>query len=243
MIVFAQVSDLHLDGGERAAERTRRVMDYVNSIAVDAVLVTGDLADHGLPEEYAELAIALKSPHQVMHLPGNHDRRGPYREVLLGEPTGDGPINRVQQVGDVTFLLVDSTIPGQDNGFLAEATLSWLDSTLAATPTSPALVCFHHPPVSLHSPLVDAIKLDNAAELAEVLDRHHNVVAVLCGHAHAAAATTFAGLPLLIAPGVVSTFKLPTEPRPEVDLELPPAIYLHVLDDERRLTTHCRALV
>lgn len=243
MIVFAQVSDLHLDGSERAAERTRRVMDYVNSIELDAVLVTGDLADHGLPEEYAELAVALKSPHPVLHLPGNHDRRGPYREGLLGEPAGGGPINKVERVGDVSFLLADSTIPAQDNGFLAEETVTWLDSTLAAATTSPAFVCFHHPPVPLHSPLVDVIRLDNATRLAEVLDRHQNVVAVLCGHAHTAAATTFAGRPLLVAPGVVSTLTLPAEPRPEVDLDLPPALYLHVLDDERRLTTHCRVVV
>lgn len=243
MIVFAQVSDLHLDGSERAAERTRRVIDYVNSLELDAVLVTGDLADHGWPEEYAELTVALKSPHPMMLLPGNHDRREAYREGLLGEPADGGPINVVQRVGDVNFLLADSTIPGRSNGFLAEETLAWVDSTLAADAASPAFVCFHHPPVALHSPLVDVIRLDNAARLAEVLGGHRNVVAVLCGHAHTAATSTFAGVPLLVAPGVVSTLTLPAEPRPDVDLDLPPALYLHVLDDERRLTTHCRVVV
>jgi hypothetical protein len=65
-------------------------------------------------------------------------------------------------------------------------------------------------------------------------------VALLCGHAHTAAATTFAGLPLLVAPGVVSTSVLPFESDAIVDLEQPPMLAFHVLHDDRRLTTHYR---
>ncbi|MFE3583400.1 hypothetical protein [Streptomyces vinaceus] len=62
-----------------------------------------------------------------------------------------------------------------------------------------------------------------------------------CGHAHAAAGTTFAGRPLLVASGVVSTVPLPFEGRPVVDHELPPAPAFHVRDDRRRPVTHHRA--
>ena len=48
-VLLAQISDLHLDGSERATRRAGRVMDYLRALPhpVDAVLVTGDIADHG----------------------------------------------------------------------------------------------------------------------------------------------------------------------------------------------------
>jgi 3',5'-cyclic-AMP phosphodiesterase len=54
MIVFAQVSDTHLDGGERRAGRLSAVMEYLNAQRLDAIVVTGDIADHGLPTEYEQ---------------------------------------------------------------------------------------------------------------------------------------------------------------------------------------------
>ena len=55
---------------------------------------------------------------------------------------------------------------------------------------------------------------------------------MLTGHFHTAAASTFAGRPLLIAPGVVSTLRLPWEGEgPLVDLRQPPGVAFHVYDD------------
>jgi Icc protein len=78
--------------------------------------------------------------------------------------------------------------------------------------------------------------------LAQLVARHPQVVAIPCGHAHSAAASTFAGRPLLVAPGIVSTLRLPWERGEAVDWRLPPAIAFHVLDDDRRLTTHYRVI-
>lgn len=51
---------------------------------------------------------------------------------------------------------------------------------------------------------------------------------------------TFAGRLLLVAPGVASTLRLPWETDIDLDLQMPPALAFHVLDDEWRLTTHYR---
>jgi Icc protein len=76
---------------------------------------------------------------------------------------------------------------------------------------------------------------------------HRNLAAFLCGHAHTPAVTTFAGRPLVIAPGVVSTLRFPWEHRahPEdyVHLDPPPALAFHVLTDEGQLTTHYRCVL
>jgi Icc protein len=244
MIVLAQLSDLHLDLGERAAERAARVLRYLNDLPgdLDAVLATGDLADHGLAAEYEQVAKMLSVRHKVLHCPGNHDVRAAYREVLLGEEPGDAPINQVHEVGGATFLMCDSSIPGRDDGYLADETIDWMDRTLGQDSEAPAFICFHHPPVLLHHPLVDGIRQHGEERLAKLMRRHPRVLAVFCGHAHTGAATTFAGRPLLVAPGVVSTAVLPWEPDGPVSLELPPAVTFHVLDDDLRLTTHYRVI-
>jgi 3',5'-cyclic AMP phosphodiesterase CpdA len=245
MIVLAHVSDTHLDCSDRRAERATRVMSYLNDLPrpVDAIVVTGDIADHGLPAEYEEARKILSSPHRVLTCPGNHDVRRAYREVLLDVPGGDEPVNDSHRVAGAVIALCDSSIPGRADGLLADETIAWLDAVLADAPNdAPAFIGFHHPPAILHSPFIDAIRQHGADRLAGLVARHPQVVALLCGHAHTPAATTFAGRPLLVAPGVVSTLRLPWEHGEGLDYDLPPAIAFHILDDDRRLTTHYRVV-
>lgn len=246
MIVIAQLSDTHLDGSNVRAERADRVVRYVNELdpPVDVVLLTGDIADHGRPEEYddARVLVASCAP-RVLSCPGNHDDRAAYRVRFLGVPSSTEPANEVHHVAGALFAMCDSTIPGEDGGFLADATLTWLDGVLGDAPDLPAFVCFHHPPVVLTVPYVDGIRQVGEQRLAEVIGAHPNVAAVICGHAHTAAASTFAGRPLIVGPGVVSTLTLPWEPRETIDYDLPPGIAFHILDDERRLTTHYRVVL
>lgn len=57
------------------------------------------------------------------------------------------------------IALCDSSVPGKDDGFLDDETLTWLDSELDRTPSGvPVLVGFHHPPALLHSPFIDGIR-------------------------------------------------------------------------------------
>ena len=196
-MLLIQVSDLHLDGSPERHERAERVMAYVNGLTgVDAVLVSGDIADHGEPAEYAEAGQLLASPHRVLTCPGNHDVRGPYESVLLGRSPSGGAVNEAHEVAGVLIAMCDSSRPGRADGLLDEPTLGWLDGVLA---DRPALVCFHHPPATMHQPMIDEILLTDADRLGAVLDRHPGVVAVLCGHAHTAAATTFADRPCHVA--------------------------------------------
>ena len=134
MVLLAQVSDLHIDGGEERTARAERVMDYLAALPrpVDAVLVTGDVADHGQPAEYQTARELLRGPAPVLACPGNHDRRASFRRVLLDDPGGGGPVNQVHRLDGVTVLLCDSTVPGQDGGYLDDQTIGWLDDALAA---------------------------------------------------------------------------------------------------------------
>ncbi|MFF1506525.1 metallophosphoesterase [Streptomyces sp. NPDC058326] len=252
MIVLAHLSDVHIDGGQRGADRTRAVLRYLEELPYDlaAVLVTGDITDHGTPDEYARARELLSSRHPLLLCPGNHDDRAAFRKTLLSEETGTrpyAPVNQVLRGEGFVIALCDSSVPGEHQGLLEDETLEWLDAVLTGTPPEvPVLVAFHHPPVPLHTPYVDEIRQFGEERLAALADRHPHLTAFLAGHAHTAAATTFAGRPLLVAPGVVSTLRLPWEnpgpDDPHVHLDLPPALAFHVLGDDGRLTTHFRTV-
>jgi 3',5'-cyclic AMP phosphodiesterase CpdA len=244
-MLIAHVSDTHIGATDEATPRTQRVLAHLDALRQrpDAVLITGDLVDHGAEAEYEELR-ELLGERDVLLCPGNHDRREPYRKVLLGAPADGGPINSVADRGDARIVLLDSSIPGEDGGRLDDESVAFLADVLDDTPAERrVLVAFHHPPVELHVPFIDAIRQRDEARLAAAVDRHPNVVALLCGHAHTPAASTFAGRPLLVAPGVISTLGLPWETADLVDYARPPAIAYHLIDDGGRITTHYRLVV
>lgn len=245
MVLMAHISDVHLDGTERATERAVRTLDYLRNLArpVDALLVTGDIADNAEVSEYAEAAKLLDLPVPVLTCPGNHDARAPFRQVLLGEGADDAPINRLHHVGGIAVLMCDSTIPGRNEGALDEVTRDWIDATLTELGDTPALLAFHHPPTRMHHPFVDRILLHTPEVLAELLGRHDNVLAVLTGHTHTAAASTFAGKPLLVSPAVTYALRTPWEGEGIVNWDQPPGVAFHVIDDDHSLITHFRSVV
>jgi 3',5'-cyclic-AMP phosphodiesterase len=243
MRVLVHLSDLHIDEGERSRSRARATVDFVRRLPgpISVVLVTGDLADNGEPSEYEfvrDLLDGIDVP--VVTCMGNHDARGPYRTVFLGEDDAPGPINRVHDVDGITYAMCDSSIPERDHGHLDDETLEWLDNTLGEKAGRPAFVCFHHPPMELGSPFIDGVRQFESERLAAVVKRHDHVVALLCGHAHTPGAFTFAHRPTLVAPGIVSTLRFPWEGQDGFDMTLPPALAFHVLDDHGRLVTHYR---
>ncbi|QYJ03681.1 metallophosphoesterase [Nocardioides panacisoli] len=258
MLVIGHLTDTHFGGDPSAVERSKRVLAHLAAFVppVDVLVVTGDVADHGTPEEYAEATRVFAGwpgPAPVLWCPGNHDVRQHYA-AFRGEPEHPPaePLDEYVRVGGVLFCLLDSLVPARDgrridHGHLQRASLDRLDRELAArAPGEPAIVCFHHPPVDLHMGRMDPIRLDDPDELADVLAAHADVAAVLTGHAHTAAATSYAGLPLRIGGGVASTVTLDQEQEgagwAPITHDLGPSLAVHVLDDAGGLVTHWRTL-
>lgn len=248
MFVIAHLSDTHLDGTEEAADRLRRVTDHIRRLdpSPDVIVVTGDLADHGLPEEYSEVDAALSFDPPVLVVPGNHDVSTPLRVGLgrlIGTPDGDGhPVHQVRDVGIARFVLVDSSVPGEDHGLLDESSLSWLRGVLTEPWDGPVFVCMHHPVVEVGHEVLDGWRMMSADGLAAALDGT-TVTAMLTGHVHSAVASSFGGVPLLGAPGIRSTVPLPFEPvEGLVDTTAPPGLAFHLYSDDGTLRTHYRYL-
>lgn len=155
------------------------------------LFVTGDIADHGEPEEYKQARAELAAEVPVLVLPGNHDDRSNFRKVLLDQE-GNAPINQTRMIGGALYALCDSSIPGRDDGMLTQETLEWLDALVTRT-AAHVFIAIHHPPVALHNPLIDEIRLTEANQLTQLIERHPQVVAVLCGHAQTAAVWPWPG--------------------------------------------------
>jgi len=248
MILVAQVSDTHFDLGARNAERVETVMAFLADLPrrPDAILHTGDVTESGTAAQYAEARTALKSDIPVYSIPGNHDERVAFRTELLGaEPSAD-PINHVHRLGALTVIMLDSTIPGEPGGRIDEQSYEWLRGVLAEAPVNaPIVLAMHHPPVRLHSPIVDDIALAEPGRLAELVAGDDRIRAVLSGHAHSAATTVFAGRPLLVAPSTASVLGCAWEiqlPDRVMDYAPDPTIAFHVVDESGALTTHFRTV-
>jgi 3',5'-cyclic AMP phosphodiesterase CpdA len=239
-MLIAHLSDLHLDLSRRSAERAERAVDHVRSLAPrpDLVVVTGDVTDHGRPEEYAQ-ARELLAGLDAHLVPGNHDRRPAMRESL--GLTGDGPITAILEVGGAVVVLADSHVPGSSHGELAPESAGLVER--AAAGARPLVVALHHPPLEIGSGILDPIRLLDPEPLLAPLRSRAAPSVVLCGHAHTALSAAVDGVPVRIAPGVASTLRLPNEPDPDTfDRDAPPGLALHVLDEHTGdLQTHVRA--
>lgn len=248
LFTIAHLSDLHLGGPVHARARSEVVMSHVLALdpRPDVLLVTGDIADHGLPEEYAAARAVLdRWPGPALVGTGNHDVREAFADGLL-EGRHAEQLDQALGTDEARFLMLDSLVaapPGRriDHGELAEHSLAWLDEELAKD-ERPTFVCLHHPPVEIGVDLMDPIMLREPGRLADVLARHRHHAATLVGHAHTQAASTFAGRPLLIGGGVASTVPLDAEPLPLIWEAGSPTIAFHHLHPDGRLTTHWRAL-
>ena len=239
-ILIAQISDLHVKppgmlayGRVDTAAALTRCVAALNRFVPrpDFVVISGDLADTPLPEEYQHVRMLL-APLEIPFaaIPGNHDDRALFRAALPDQPYASvgGPLNAAHRVGGLDLLLLDSTVPKADYGTLDQTTLAWLDAALAASTTRPALLFLHPPPFVTGIAHMDRQNLRNAAKLAAVVGRHARARLVAAGHVHRATLTTFASVAATICPVPNHAVALDLDARlpPSLALE-PPAFHLH----------------
>lgn len=183
---------------ESAVESVRRLPD-----APDAVLVSGDLAEHAADGEYEivrELLAQLGAP--VYVLAGNHDDRDALRRHFELPGAAGTPVQYAVDLGPLRLVVLDSTRPGEERGELDADRLSWLDAELAGAPDRMTLIALHHPPVSTGVAAWDEMGLPAADRraLGEVLRRHPQVRRVVAGHLHRAMTAELAGRPVIAVP-------------------------------------------
>ncbi len=181
---------------QQARQRHRRT---------ELVLVTGDLVHDQSARGYAHLQELFRSfDVPVLLLPGNHDEA---RQLRAAATAGPARLASQVQHGGWQIVMLDSTIPGSDGGRLEAGQFALLERHLSAAPSLHAIVCLHHPPVSVGSRWLDGMALKNAVEFFAVLDRHPQVRGVLWGHIHQEYDKMRNGARLLATPSTCFQFK------------------------------------
>ncbi len=252
-MLIAQITDCHIvEPGELFADRVdsaaalRRAIEVVNGLRPlpDVVLATGDLVNDGRPAQYDHLMqlLAGLDVEVVLPCPGNHDDRGELRRRFSNVlPTGRAhePIDYVVDDHAVRLIGLDTIIPGRHDGHVTHAQMSWLDGRLAAAPDRPTLVFQHHPPFPSGIPWMDRdCGFDGATIEAEVLARHRNVEAVVCGHLHRSIHRRFGGTVASCWPSTGPQLSLDlVEGHPRYTDE-PAAVALHRFEPGTGLSSH-----
>jgi len=245
---IAQISDTHIlaQSSEQAAaasraETLRRCIADINRQGVDAVIHTGDTVHHGAAEEYAhlrEILAELRAP--LFLIPGNRDRRGALRDAFRHLPYLPRSGDHLHYVIDdlpVRLIALDSVADGDRKGEFCRRRLAWLDETLAREPNRRTILFIHHPPFDIARRFVGGYRrLQDAEDLAAVVDRHPQVEQLLCGHVHFLHREAWAGTTATTMPSVA------VDLRKEGDgaIDAAPSYLLHVVTDERGLVSRAR---
>jgi 3',5'-cyclic-AMP phosphodiesterase len=216
-MLLAQITDLHIRtpgllayGRVDTATCLVRCVERLNALVPrpDAVLVTGDLVDFGIVEEYRHLATLLEPLTIPVYLMvGNHDDRAALREVFTAPYLHDDRtvgefVQYAFDLGDMRIIALDSQVPHDSPGTLCDARLAWLEAQLDQARGRPVIVALHHPPFATGIGHMDDMALDPvaASKLEALISSHPNVERVLCGHVHRPVHTRFGGTIASIAP-------------------------------------------
>jgi 3',5'-cyclic AMP phosphodiesterase CpdA len=244
---IAQITDPHMTagppepGGYDAAAALGAVLERVMQLGPDVVLLTGDLAANGRPEEYRRLrALVAGLGVPLAAVPGNHDDRDAFAREL-GGVVGVGAGARLSlalEDGPVRLIGLDTLVDGADAGGLGAAQLAWAAETLGRDDPRPVLVFMHHPPFALGLPL-DWTRCADGEALGRLVGANPAVLGVVCGHVHRSARVAWAGTTGGVCPAVAW----------EIPLDLPagtapylvpqsPAFQLHVYEPGLGLVSH-----
>jgi 3',5'-cyclic-AMP phosphodiesterase len=246
---LVQLSDPHIgarwDGVDPAA-RLEATVAAVRQLRPppDAVLLSGDLAEHATDAEYSrlrELLAPIEAPLCV--LPGNHDDRAALRRHFGLDGADDEPIQYDLEVGGIRLVVVDTKRNGSDSGELGAERLTWLDAALREQPKATTVIAMHHAPLLTGIPPMDAIGLPAADRngLEAVITAHPQVQLLVGGHVHRAIAGELAGRAVLAAPSTYLQLELDFEATELKFSGDPPGFAVH-LSADGQVISHVRAV-
>ena len=148
----------------------------------DVLLATGDLAQEPVDKTYEVLAdIFDELGVPVLCLPGNHDEPDLMQQYLNRGLVTTQAYNRV---GEWDIILLNSYQPGTHSGYLAESELERLEQHLSSSDSTATLIAVHHHAISIQSPWMDSMMLQNGEDFLSIIQEHAQVKAVVCGHIH-----------------------------------------------------------
>ena len=218
---------------------------HLNSLPTvpDVVILTGDVTEHGTPEEYAlsrQMLSAIKQP--LITIPGNHDQREQFRRAFADMPyiPEAGPLHfSVSDVGPVRIIGLDVTVPGAHHGTIDERAIERLEAFLADDPHRPTMIMMHQPPFESGIPYLDQYRCFEQQRLADQLSKFDNIECIVCGHVHRYMMRRFSKTVACTAPSTTTSIalRLSSDAQPASFIE-PPALLLHNWSPTTGMVTH-----
>lgn len=255
-MIIAQISDLHLrtdgqllKGKVDSMAALDASIRHLNNLSPrpDVVLVTGDLVNKAIKQDYDGLRRELDRldmPYYV--IAGNHDDRSLMRATFAdhGYLPMEGPyLNYVLEDFPLRLIGLDTMRPGSDGGEFCAERRQWLDDRLSEKPDTPTFIFMHHPPFQTGIDFMDELSFVGARETEAVVARHSQVEHVICGHMHRDITTAWGGTVASVSPSLCFQMVMDfnTGAQPGFVLE-PAACPVYLWQEDRGVIAH-RSLI
>ncbi len=255
-LLIAHTSDFHIFANKPetslvrpdAADAARKVVDDMVTFSphIDAVMITGDLADGGSTEDY-ELVKDILSPIKVpiFAVPGNHDARIGFQKAFKNQlPFLSGPkLDYVTICGNVRIIALDTLIEGQIYGGLDDEQISWLAALLAETTDLLTVILMHHPAFPSAITKLDQMALqDGYSKFEKLISSFTRPLRILSGHIHRPYQTLWNGVWCAVSGGPSFQHALTMDrdaPEP-LEAKEPFSYFIHKIEETATMTVHTR---
>ena len=215
-MLIAQLTDTHItvphdrDGNCYVKlEALKKCVLQINKLDVlpDVVIHTGDLSQNGHKDEYKltkSIMDELEAPYLITA--GNRDSVTNLIKEFDLRTIADVDQQFLQYSADIaSYRLVSVDTSSQDSnlGCLNFLRLAHLDKVLRQKPYCPTIVFMHHPPINLSNPETPKHEYKSywmIKNFAEIVDRHPQIIAVLCGHIHRPFSSHINASPIMVMP-------------------------------------------
>ena len=178
---IVQLSDIHV-GSQFREEVFETVINEVNSLQPDSVIITGDLTNEGLKEQYekCKALISKINVDNIIAISGNHD----YRNTGYLHFKKYFPFQTINELSDDVILVTLGTArPDRDDGEVGYRQTLWLERTMKKFQDKTTILAMHHHLIGIPDTGADKLTIIDAGDvLRATLDS--DVDLVLCGHKH-----------------------------------------------------------
>jgi len=200
-MIIVQISDLHV-GSQFLQEKFDVLVDEVNQINPDAIVVTGDLTNEGLMQEYEKCKSLLTrfNTKKIIAISGNHDYRNTgyllFKKFLPFET-----INELDE--NVVLVTLGTARPDRNEGEVGYRQNLWLDRTMKKYKDRVKILAMHHHLVAIPDTGSDQLTVVDAGDILRTIMTNH-VDLVLCGHKHRPWIWNF-GKPMVVNAGTATS--------------------------------------
>ena len=215
-MLIAQLTDTHITVPQNENEDCYVKLEALQKCVLeinkldplpDVVIHTGDLSHNGRTDEYKltkSIMDGLMSPYLITA--GNRDSTKNLINAFDLSSVECNDQQLLQYVSDISgyrLVSVDTSSQNSNLGLLNFSKLAHLDELLRQKQSCPTIIFMHHPPISLTNSEPPEHEYENfkmIKNFAEIVDRHPQIIAFLCGHIHRAFTSHINASPIMVTP-------------------------------------------